>query len=119
METKEAEMEILELREMEQRYKEADMQILEMFSKRPAREEQVVLVHEGRTMFVPTEELVNWERKQREEATRAAVKIGVSAVLAVMTACVLSRVGNPVGCLAVIGGTLMACGLSGLLGRKR
>ena len=91
-----------------------DKEIEAMFAARKPRIDTVVLTKDGKTEFVPRSDMIDWQRKNREEAIRSgAVFAGVVATV-FSWACLLTGTGNVYGCFAVIGIISMLFGFAGL-----
>lgn len=91
-----------------------DQEIYDMFARRKPRVDCVVLIRDGDTEFVPRKDIIDWERKQREDALKAGGTVAGIAVAALAATCMVMRVGNPFGWLAVLSSLALIAGGMGL-----
>ncbi len=88
---------------------EAFADIEKMMNQRPPRVKTRVLDCNGKTVFVPEDDIIDWEKKQKEDTISAAITVGATSVILLMAACLMIHIGSPRACLFVIGATLAAC----------
>ncbi len=88
---------------------EAYMDIRKILDSRKPRVKTKVLILNGKTMFVPESEIIDWEKKQKEDTISAALTVGATSVILLMAACLMIHIGSPRACLFVIGATLALC----------